>query len=57
MLISLLAQNNHLLRGVVGAVFSVVGKELTAPAMYSLFAVITSIYYCMPGCVVSKAPS
>merc|ERR1711892_1398553 len=39
-LISLLAQNNHLLRGVVGAVFSVVGKEMTAPAMDSLLAVI-----------------
>jgi len=39
-LISLLAQNNHLLRGVVGAVFSVVGKDITAPAMYSLLAVI-----------------
>jgi len=39
-LISLLAQNNHLLRGVVGAVFSVVGKDVTAPAMGSLLAVI-----------------
>merc|ERR1719431_1547837 len=39
-LISLLAQNNHLLRGVIGAVFSVVGKDVTAPAMGSLLAVI-----------------
>lgn len=39
-LISLLAQNNHLLRGVVGAVFSVVGKEMTRPAIDSLLAVV-----------------
>jgi len=39
-LISLLAQNNHLLRNVVGAVFSVIGREMTAPAMDSILAVI-----------------
>lgn len=39
-LISLLAQNNHLLRAVVGSVFSVLGKDLTAPAMESMLAVI-----------------
>ena len=43
-LISLLAQNNHLLRGVVGAVFIVVGREITAPAMDSLQAVVKQKY-------------
>lgn len=39
-LISLLAQNNHLLRSVVGSVFSVIGKDLTVHSMDSLLAVL-----------------
>ena len=39
-LISLLAQNNHLLRSVVGSVFSVLGRDLTGPAMASVLKVI-----------------
>ena len=39
-LISLLAQNNHLLRTVVGSVFSVLAKDITQPAMASLLEVI-----------------
>ena len=39
-LISLLAQNNHMLRGVVASVFSVLGRELTGPAMASLLKVV-----------------
>merc|ERR1719348_224565 len=39
-LISLLAQNNHLLRGVVASVFSVLGRDLSSAAMDSLLSVI-----------------
>ena len=39
-LISLLAQNNHLLRSVVASVFSVLGRELTGPAMASVLKVV-----------------
>ena len=39
-LISLLAQNNHLLRGVVASVFSVLGRDLSFAAMDSLLSVI-----------------
>jgi len=39
-LISLLAQNNHLLRTVVGSVFSVLSKDITQAAMGSLLEVI-----------------
>ena len=40
-LISLLAQNNHLLRTTVGSVFSVLAKDLTQTAMGSLLEVIS----------------
>ena len=40
-LISLLAQNNHLLRTTVGSVFSVLARDLTLPAMGSLLEVIS----------------
>ena len=39
-LLSLLAQNNHLLRAVVSSVFSVLGRDMTGPAMESLLKVI-----------------
>ena len=41
-LLSLLAQNNVLLRGVVGSVFSEVCSQMTDPAIDSLLAVIKS---------------
>ena len=40
-LISLLAQNNHLLRTTVGSVFSVLARDLTETAMGSLLEVIS----------------
>ena len=40
-LLTLLAQNNHLLRVVVGSVFSVLGRDLSGPALDSLLNVIT----------------
>jgi len=41
-LLSLLAQNNHLLRGVVGAVFSVICNQMTDISVENLLAVIGS---------------
>ena len=39
-LLSLLAQNNRLLRAVVGSVFSVIGKDMTEPAIAILLDVL-----------------